>query len=166
MAYVGDANNVWRSLAVAASMAGVDTRVASPAGYGPSPEDVALVRPFGGDLIVTTDPEEAAAGVDALYTDVWTSMGQEAEAEARLTDFDGHTVDETLLAGAAPARRGAPLPAGPPGRGDQRRRRRRAPERGLAAGGQPDARHAGSAGLGAGWTTGRDRRPAGSGRRS
>ncbi len=102
VAYVGDANNVWRSLAVAASMAGVDTRVASPEGYGPSPEDVAMVESFGGRLAVTTDPEEAATGVDALYTDVWTSMGQEAEAEARLTDFAGHAVDETLLAGAAP----------------------------------------------------------------
>lgn len=102
VAYVGDANNVWRSLAVAASMAGVTTRVATPVGYGPSPEDIALVESFGGNLEVTNDPEEAAAGVDAVYTDVWTSMGQEAEAEARLTDFAGHSVDETLLAGAAP----------------------------------------------------------------
>jgi ornithine carbamoyltransferase len=102
VAYVGDANNVWRSLALAASMAGVATRVASPHGYGPSPEDVALVESFGGRLAVTTDPQEAVADVDAIYTDVWTSMGQEAEAEARLTDFAGHSVDETLLAGAAP----------------------------------------------------------------
>jgi ornithine carbamoyltransferase len=102
VAYVGDANNVWRSLALAASMAGVATRVASPHGYGPSAEDVALVESFGGRLAVTTDPQEAVADVDAIYTDVWTSMGQEGEAEARLTDFAGHSVDETLLAGAAP----------------------------------------------------------------
>jgi ornithine carbamoyltransferase len=102
LAYVGDANNVWRSLAVAASIAGVATRVASPEGYGPSPEDIALVESFGGQLAVTADPEEAASGVDAVYTDVWTSMGQEGEAEARLTDFAGHSVDEALLAGAAP----------------------------------------------------------------
>ncbi len=102
VAYVGDANNVWRSLAVAASMAGVSTRVASPVGYGPSPDDIALVESFGGRLAVTTDPEEAAAGVDAVYTDVWSSMGQEAEAPARRTDFAGHSVDEALLAGAAP----------------------------------------------------------------
>jgi ornithine carbamoyltransferase len=101
MAYIGDANNVWRSLAIAASMAGIATRVSSPVGYGPSPADEELVRSFGGDLTVTTDPAEAAAGVDAIYTDVWTSMGQEAEAEARLVDFRGHSVDESLLAGAA-----------------------------------------------------------------
>jgi ornithine carbamoyltransferase len=102
VAYVGDANNVWRSLALAASMVGTATRVASPEGYGPSGDDIARIESFGGRILVTTDPQEAAAGVDAVYTDVWTSMGQEAEAEARLTDFAGHSVDETLLAGAAP----------------------------------------------------------------
>jgi ornithine carbamoyltransferase len=101
LAYVGDANNVWRSLAIAASMVGMATRVASPDGYGPSPADAELVRSFGGELTVTADPAEAADGVDALYTDVWTSMGQEAEAEARLAAFAGHAVDEALLARAA-----------------------------------------------------------------
>ncbi len=101
VAYVGDANNVWRSLAIAASMTGMATRVASPVGYGPTPEEVALVESYGGRLVVTADPREAVAGADAIYTDVWTSMGQEAEAQARLTDFAGHSVDETLLAGAA-----------------------------------------------------------------
>ncbi len=84
VAYIGDANNVWRSLALAASMSGIPTRVASPAGYGPSAVDVDLVRSFGGDLVVTDDPVEAATGADALYTDVWTSMGQEAERDVRL----------------------------------------------------------------------------------
>ncbi len=102
LAYVGDANNVWRSLAIAASMTGVATRVASPDGYGPTPEDVALVESFGGRVVLTADPAEAVADVDAVYTDVWTSMGQEEEAEARLADFAGHSVDEALLAGAAP----------------------------------------------------------------
>ena len=101
LAYVGDANNVWRSLALAASMAGMSTRVASPAGYGPTEEDVALVRSFGGGLVVTTDPVEAVDGVDAVYTDVWTSMGQEAEAGARLRDFAGFEVDAGLMAAAA-----------------------------------------------------------------
>jgi ornithine carbamoyltransferase len=78
LAYVGDANNVWRSLALAASMAGVATRVASPEEFGPSGEDIDLVRSFGGELVVTSDPFEAVADVDAVYTDVWTSMGQEA----------------------------------------------------------------------------------------
>jgi ornithine carbamoyltransferase len=102
VAYIGDANNVWRSLAMAASMVGIPTRVASPAGYGPSPEDEALVRSFGGDLVVTDDPFTAADGAGALYTDVWTSMGQEAEREARLTAFAGFCVDEALVARAAP----------------------------------------------------------------
>jgi len=102
LAYVGDANNVWRSLALAASMAGMATRVASPDGFGPGDEDVALVRSFGGDLAVLSDPVEAVADVDAVYTDVWTSMGQEAESGARLAAFAGFEVDQALMAAAAP----------------------------------------------------------------
>ncbi len=102
LAYVGDANNVWRSLALAASMTGMATRVASPEGFGPTDEDLALVRSFGGDLLVTSDPEEAVAGVDAVYTDVWTSMGQEDAAAQRLAAFAGFQVDEALLAAADP----------------------------------------------------------------
>lgn len=102
VAYVGDANNVWRSLAIAASIAGIPTRVASPDGYGPSDADVALVRSFGGDLSVTDDPAEAAVGAGALYTDVWTSMGQEDQAADRVAAFAGYRVDEELLARAAP----------------------------------------------------------------
>jgi ornithine carbamoyltransferase len=102
IAYIGDANNVWSSLALAASMAGIPTRVASPAGYGPTPEEVARVRSLGGDLLVTDDPAEAADGVAALYTDVWTSMGEEDERAARLAAFAGFTVDAALLARAAP----------------------------------------------------------------
>ncbi len=102
VAYIGDANNVWRSLALAASMAGIPTRVASPDGYGPSDGDVARVRSFGGALMVTDDPAEAADGAGALYTDVWTSMGQEDEAAARTAAFAGFCVDEALVARAAP----------------------------------------------------------------
>jgi ornithine carbamoyltransferase len=101
VAYVGDANNVWRSFALAASMCGLATRVGSPAGYGPSDEDVELVASFGGRLEVTDDPATAVAGVDAVYTDVWTSMGQEAEAAARREAFAGFEVDEGLMSGAA-----------------------------------------------------------------
>jgi ornithine carbamoyltransferase len=101
VAYVGDANNVWRSLAIAASMEGIPTRVASPEGYGPSAEDVALVLSFGGELIVTSDPVAAVDGADAVYTDVWTSMGQEAESEARRRAFAGFEVDAGLMAAAA-----------------------------------------------------------------
>ena len=102
LAYVGDANNVWRSLALAASMVGMATRVASPTGFGPTGADVELVRSFGGELVVCTDPLEAVAGADALYTDVWTSMGQEAETEARLAAFTGFEVDERLMEAASP----------------------------------------------------------------
>ena len=101
VAYIGDANNVWRSLALAASMAGIPTRVASPAGYGPTADDVALVRSFGGDLLVTDDPAAAADGAAALYTDVWTSMGQEEERTARLEAFRGFMVDDALVARAS-----------------------------------------------------------------
>ena len=121
VAYIGDANNVWRSLAIAASMQGITTRVASPAGHGPSTGDAELVRSFGGTLLVTTDPVEAVDGVDAVYTDVWTSMGQEDEHEARLAAFDGYMVDEDLVSNAAdhavvlhclPAHRGQEISAG------------------------------------------------------
>jgi ornithine carbamoyltransferase len=102
VAYVGDANNVWRSLAIACSMTGIPSRIAAPQGYLPSEAEVELVRSFGGELTVTTDPRLAVAGVDAVYTDVWTSMGEEAEAKVRLQAFQGFTVDEPLLAAAAP----------------------------------------------------------------
>jgi ornithine carbamoyltransferase len=102
IAYVGDANNVWRSLSLAASMAGVRVRTASPEGYGPDADDLERVVRLGGDIEVTDDPAEAAAGADALYTDVWTSMGQEDEVETRRKAFDGFTIDEELLARASP----------------------------------------------------------------
>jgi ornithine carbamoyltransferase len=90
LAYVGDGNNVCRSLMQAAALAKVDLRVATPPGYEP-PEGT-----------VTHDPREAVAGADAVYTDVWASMGQEAEASKREADFAGFTVDDDLMALAAP----------------------------------------------------------------
>jgi ornithine carbamoyltransferase len=103
VAYIGDANNMWRSLAKAALLEGMDVRMASPAGYAASVEDINELAAFGaavgrgGTVRATTDPADAADGVDALYTDVWTSMGQEDEREARLQAFAGYTVDDTLL---------------------------------------------------------------------
>jgi ornithine carbamoyltransferase len=102
VAYVGDANNVWRSLAVGAAMVGVRVRTASPDGYGPDPDDVARIARLGGEVEVTTDPLEAVTGADAVYTDVWTSMGAEDEAELRRKAFAGYTVDDDLVARAAP----------------------------------------------------------------
>ncbi|MDA8274469.1 MAG: ornithine carbamoyltransferase [Actinomycetota bacterium] len=102
LAYVGDANNVWRSLAAAAALVGMATRVASPPGYGPSEEDVAAITALGGELEVTDDPAAAVRDADAVYTDVWTSMGQEAEAEARRRAFAGFSVDAALVSLASP----------------------------------------------------------------
>jgi ornithine carbamoyltransferase len=120
LAYVGDPNNVWRSLVLGAAMVGMRVRTASPEGYGPDPDDIARVVGLGGDIELTTDPAEAVAGADAIYTDVWTSMGQEDEAELRRAAFSGFTVDDDLLSGAAsdvvvlhclPARRGEEISA-------------------------------------------------------
>jgi ornithine carbamoyltransferase len=102
IAYVGDANNVWRSLAKAAAMVGMRLRTASPEGFGPDADDLAVLAELGADVEVTDDPAEAASGADALYTDVWTSMGQEDEAELRRIAFARFTVDEALLEAAAP----------------------------------------------------------------
>ncbi len=93
IAYVGDGNNVCASLMVAAALAGMQMRVATPAGYEPPADGVAEL---------TNDPAEAVAGVDAVYTDVWASMGQEEDAARRRADFAGFTVDDDLMAGAAP----------------------------------------------------------------
>ena len=93
VAYVGDGNNVCRSLMAGAALAGMRMRVATPPGYEP---------PADGVTELTTDPAEAVEGVDAVYTDVWASMGQEDEAAQRKADFAGFTVDEGLMAKAAP----------------------------------------------------------------
>ncbi|HUI04561.1 MAG TPA: ornithine carbamoyltransferase [Acidimicrobiales bacterium] len=102
VAYVGDANNVWRSLALGAAMTGIRLRTACPDGYEPDADDLARVARLGGDVELCADPAEAATGADALYTDVWTSMGQEEEAALRRQAFAGYTVDDELLARAAP----------------------------------------------------------------
>jgi ornithine carbamoyltransferase len=102
LAYVGDANNMWSSLALATAMAGMHLRTAAPDGYGPDDDELERVARLGGDVEVTEDPAEAVSGADVVYTDVWTSMGQEAEAEVRRTAFSGFTVDEELLVRAAP----------------------------------------------------------------
>jgi ornithine carbamoyltransferase len=102
VAYVGDANNVWLSLALAGAMVGVTVNVASPNVYGPSDAELDRVKSLGGSGLVTVDPAEAVAGADAVYTDVWTSMGQEEESADRLEAFAGFTVDEALMKRAAP----------------------------------------------------------------
>jgi ornithine carbamoyltransferase len=108
VAYIGDANNMWRSLAKAALLEGMDVRIGAPAAYAPSPQDLTELAALaaragrGGTVRATTDPADAAAGADALYTDVWTSMGQEGERQARLDAFTGYTVDDALVKAASP----------------------------------------------------------------
>jgi len=100
LAYVGDGNNVAASLAFGAALSGLELVVASPSGY--ELDDVALdrARNLGGAVDQVTDPFEAVRGADAVYTDVWTSMGQEEESEARRAAFAGYGVDTALMAAA------------------------------------------------------------------
>ena len=103
IAFVGDGNNVAASLAQAAAMLGGRVVVASPKGFelpGGVREEVARVARFGGGVTVTNDPSEAVAQADAVYTDVWASMGQEAEAAERDALFRPYQVNAALMAGA------------------------------------------------------------------
>jgi len=97
VAWVGDGNNVCQSLLAGAALVGLTVRVACPPGYEPSAASLA----HAGSLL-THDPAEAVDGADAVYTDVWTSMGQETEAVDRRRDFSGFTVDDALMARARP----------------------------------------------------------------
>jgi len=106
VAYIGDGNNVCHSLMLAGAMSGVDVRVAGPAGYQPSGDITArateIAAGTGGSIKVTSDAAEAVAGADVVYTDVWTSMGQEAEAEERIALLMPFQVTMDLFYSAAP----------------------------------------------------------------
>jgi ornithine carbamoyltransferase len=97
VAYLGDGNNVCASLMVAAAKLGMEFVAATPEGYEPDPLAVKLAREAGGNQELTHDPREAAQGADVLYTDVWTSMGQEEEREPRLRDLAGFGIDDELV---------------------------------------------------------------------
>jgi ornithine carbamoyltransferase len=97
VAYLGDGNNVCASLMVACAKLGAPFVAASPEGYEVWPEAVELAREAGGEVELTTDPRAAAEGADVLYTDVWTSMGQEEERERRLRDLAGFGIDAELV---------------------------------------------------------------------
>ena len=101
IAYVGDGNNVARSLAIGAGMLGMTVHVATPVGYELSESDVARIIATGADLQTTNDPLAAVAGASVVYTDVWASMGQESEADKRRAAFSGFTVDNAMMANAA-----------------------------------------------------------------
>ncbi len=101
-AFIGDGNNVANSWVEAAHLLGFSLRLACPKGFEPDAGVMREAEGLGrGDVRIVRDPAEAARGADVLYTDVWTSMGQEKERKTRLAAFRGYCVDATLLRGAA-----------------------------------------------------------------
>ncbi len=101
VAYVGDGNNVARSLALLGALAGMHVAVASPSGYSLE-EDLALPDGASGSLTLHSDPREAVRGASAVYTDVWVSMGDEETADARRAALADYRLDDALLDAAAP----------------------------------------------------------------
>jgi len=106
LAYVGDGNNVCHSLIFLAARLGVHLRIATPPSYGPAPEVVAeakrVARETRAKIELFTDPREAVAGAQGVYTDAWTSMGFEAEERVRNNVFTPYQVNRELMAHAAP----------------------------------------------------------------
>lgn len=106
IAYLGDGNNVAHSLLLTCALIGSNIRLATPAGYGPEAQIVAdaqqIARKTGAVIELLTDPRAAVEGVDAVYTDAWTSMGQEHEGAQRATIFPPYQVNDELMALAAP----------------------------------------------------------------
>ncbi|HET9060383.1 MAG TPA: ornithine carbamoyltransferase [Acidimicrobiales bacterium] len=102
LAWVGDGNNVARSLALACAMTGVEICIASPPGHQLDDLTMDAVTALGGTATQVVSPEEAVEGADAVSTDVWVSMGQEAEAQARLDAFSRFQVDSALMDRAVP----------------------------------------------------------------
>ena len=106
LAYVGDGNNVAHSLMVCGALLGVNVRIGCPEGFEPLPGVLDQARALavaGAEITVTSDPVRAVRGAQALYTDVWASMGQEQEQAERERAFKGFCLDEALVAEADPA---------------------------------------------------------------
>jgi ornithine carbamoyltransferase len=106
LTFVGDGNNVYHSLALLGAAFGMEIRLAHPAGYGPNPRIVGLAEEraasTGARLVFGADPTDLVRGANVVYTDSWTSMGQEAEAEERRDAFAVYRVDDTLMGAAGP----------------------------------------------------------------
>ncbi len=100
--WIGDGNNMANSWINAAALVGFELRIATPKGYEPDPKIIALAEKSGANVILTNDPREAAEGIDVLNTDVWASMGHEAEQEERIKAFKGFQINSSLLELAAP----------------------------------------------------------------
>ena len=103
LCYVGDGNNMANSLIVGGLKVGMEVAVACPEGYDPDPKVLEFAKDCGGKFTLCRDPKEAAAGADALFTDVWASMGQEDEAQKRRAVFEGiYQINDGLMAVANP----------------------------------------------------------------
>ncbi len=104
LAYIGDGNNVARSLTLACAMVGMDIRIATPAAYALDDKTIELAKEYaqesGATILTTTDPLLAVKEADVVYTDTWVSMGQEEEMQKRLPDFAGYQVNSELMAHA------------------------------------------------------------------
>ncbi|AFZ60188.1 ornithine carbamoyltransferase [Anabaena cylindrica FACHB-243] len=106
LTYVGDGNNVANSLMLGCALVGMNVRVAFPSGYAPDAKIVEKARAIADnktEVVLTHDPEAAAKGASVLYTDVWASMGQEAEADNRFPIFQPYQISQELLSLADPA---------------------------------------------------------------
>ena len=103
LCYIGDGNNMANSLIVGGLKVGMEVSVACPEGYDPDPQVLEFAKTYGDKFTMCRDPREAAAGADALFTDVWASMGQEGEAQKRRAVFEGiYQINDGLMALANP----------------------------------------------------------------
>jgi ornithine carbamoyltransferase len=102
LAFIGDGNNMASSLAYAAALSGMELVVSSPSGYELADTVVDAARNLGAVIELVAEPSDAVAGADAVYTDVWTSMGQESQRDARRAAFARYQVDATLMKAARP----------------------------------------------------------------
>ncbi len=144
LTYLGDGNNVTHSLLLGGTKMGMHVRVATPPGFEPIPQIVQrateIAERTGGSVLTTNDAREASAGADVLYTDVWASMGQEAEADERALVFTAFTAGSGEGVGGPARRHRVALPPGPPRPGDHRRGDRR-PALGRVGPGREPAAH-------------------------
>ena len=102
MCFIGDGNNMANSLIVGGLKVGMSVSIACPEGYRPDPEVLKFTEQFGDKFFMTDIPLEAAKGADVLFTDVWTSMGEEAETEKRKIAFAGYQINDEIMAAANP----------------------------------------------------------------